>query len=326
MRRAKFLTTSIIAACALSVASAAPPEGKGGGKGGGGDGDPEPPTAFEPEFGGIRIGGRNKSDQLVLTNRDNSIEVVAVDREGMRGLDLSNDTAKRITFWIGNSIYLQSWSNGASFSVSEPKVIYTNNEDLGPADFSPDGTRLAFLEKVGGQPALRICNLHSAELRCESTQPQPALNGWDMKQVRFHPDDNNKVVFLAKPPTALAEGVYVYTLGGPAPSQDPLIPGLLEFHDVGPANGANPPLLVESRTGETGFYSLTDGSKVFPAFDGFGFAHRFNCSSDAVLYIETSGGGAYIAVQEFGGPTERLLKKGWNVNAGHDWIRKTDCP
>ena len=323
MRASRVLSAPVLALAIAVTASAAPPEGKGGGKGGGDD--PDPPAAFEPEFGGIRIGGRNKPDQIVLTNRDNSVEVVTLDSVGMRGLALSIDTAKRITFWIDNSIYLQSWSNDPSFSASEPEVIYTNNDGLGPASFSPDGTKLAFLEKVAGQPALRICNLHSTELACASTQAQPALNGWDLKQVSFHPDDNNKVVFVAKPPTGLSEGVYVYTLGGPAPSETPLIPGLVDFSDVGPSNGSNPPLLVSSRTGETGFYSLTDGNQVFPGFDGFGFAHQFNCSSDAVLYIETSGGGAYIGVQEFGGQTERLLKKGWNVNAGHDWIRKANC-
>ena len=321
MRAAKTLTVVALALTISITASAAPPEGKGGGKG-----DPDPPATFEPEFGGIRIGGRNRSDQIVLTNRDNSIEVVTLDSVGMRGLDLSVDSAKRITFWIGNSIYLQSWSNEGSFSFSQPQKIYTNNDGLGPADFSPDGKRLAFLENYGGQPTLQICNLHATALACTSTQRQFALNGWDIKQVRFHPDDNNKVVFVAKPPTALSQGVYVYTLDGPAPSEEPLIPGLVEFNDVGPSSGNNPPMLIESRTGQASFYSLTDGSKVFPAFDGFGFAHRFNCSSDALLYIETSGGGAFIAVQQFGGQTERLLKKGWNVNAGHDWIRKADCP
>jgi hypothetical protein len=324
----KQLSTPILALTCLGlIAGFAPPDGKGKPDK---PGDGDPPAAFEPEFAGIRIGGRNKSDQLVLTDRSASAEIVAHQAVGIRSVDLSVDTAGLIAFKIDDSLYLQSWSSDDGFVVSEPNLAYQNTNGLGPPDFSPNGSRIAFLESRNGTAMLSICDIDPVELECATVTPQTTLTRfgeWQLDQVKFHPDRNGEVVFTGRPPGVVSGGgVYLYELDGAAPSHAPLIPEVRYFDDVGPASADNDPLLVSSHDGQPKFYSLRNGAPVSPNFSGFGYGFHFNCSSNALLYLETAHrGGPFIAVTAFGGPIEKLTNKGWNINAGHDWMRKASC-
>lgn len=322
-----FVTLFVTANLAGAAFALAQGNGNDKGKGGGG-GTEEPPAAFEPEFAGIRLGGRNKPNELILTNRDASTEITAHTAGGIwMGVDLSIDTAGLIAFVIDNVLYLQSWSGDNGFTLSDAEPIYFSPERMGPADFSPDGDRLAFLEEQGGKPVLKICNIHPAEFSCDSLVTQTALSGWQLQLVRFHPDDNDAVVFSGLPPTAISGGgIYTYTLGASSPSHGALIPDIIDFDDVGASGVNGEPLVVTSNGGEATFFSLADGDQVFPSFEGFGYGYRFNCNSDALLYLETGGGGPFLAVTEFGGPVEKLTNRGWNINRGHDWMSKANCP
>lgn len=325
-----FASALMVLGIAVSV-SAAPPPGKGGGNGGGngggGDGEEQPPAAFVPEFAGIRLGGRNKPNELVLTNRDASAEVIAYSAGGIwMGVDLSIDTAGLIAFVVDDTLYLQSWSADDTFTLGEATAVYTNPYGLGPPDFSPDGGHIAFLEAGdGGAAVLNICDIAATELRCENMRPQTALLGWDLNQVRFHPEDDTKVVLAGSFPGVFGDGIFIHTLGSPGAPGLPLTQAVGGFDDVGPGNGSSPPLLVANDNGQALFYSLDSGGQVSPSFDGFGYEYRFNCSSDALLYLETGRGGPFIAVTEFGGPVEKLTNRGWNINRGHDWMPKSAC-
>jgi|GEM_PF-2795397 len=311
----------------LSGSALAMAQGNGNGKGkNGGGGAEDPPAAFEPEFAGIRIGGRNKPNQLILTNRDASMEVSAHSADGIWvGVDLSIDTAGLIAFVIDNTAYLQSWSSDNGFVLTDAVPVYSSPEQMGPVDFSPEGDRLTWLEEVNGERFLKVCNIHPTELECDTVVTQEALSGWHLQLLRFHPEDNDTVVFAGRPPNVVSgDGIYTYRLGGAAPAHTPLINNA-GFDDVGPGGDGGVPLVVGEQNGQPVFFSLLSGAQVYPAFEGFGYGFRFNCGGDALLYLETGGGGPYIAVTEFGGPVEKLTNKGWNINRGHDWMSKADC-
>lgn len=313
----------ILSGSALAMAQG---NGNGKGKGGGGGGADDPPGAFEPEFAGIRLGGRNKPTQLILTNSDASMEVSAHTADGnWAGVDLSVETAGLIAFVIDNTAYLQSWSSDNGFILTDAVPVYTSPEQMGPVDFSPQGDRLTWLEEVDGEPVLRVCDIHPTELACGPVVTQLALSGWQLQLVRFHPEDNDTVVFSALPPNAVTGGgIYTYTLGDGAPSHSPLI-NHQGFDDVGPGGDGRDPLVVGEQNGQPVFFSLVNGAPVYPDFAGFGYGFRFNCGGDALLYLETGGGGPYLAVTEFGGPVEKLTNKGWSINRGHDWMSRADC-
>ena len=322
MSKTKIAALLLCAAISTSGIAAPPPD-RGGGKGGGGK---DPPAEFDPEYGGIRLGERRKPDQIVLKNADGSVEVVAYEGDDLRGIDLSIDVAGLISFLRNNTIYLLSWSNDGPFSASEATAIHANSGGLGPPNFSSDGTRIAFLEADEfGEAVLNICDIDPDTLSCEDFHPQTALLEWKLNYVHFHPDDNNKVVFSGSPPGVVTDGIYIHTLGDFAAPGSPVTQAFGGFDDVGPANGSNPAVILVNDSGIPRTFSLDDGSELAVSFDGFGFGYRLNCASDAVLYLETSGGKAHLSVAEFGGSTLKLSGKGWNINRGHAWMRKSDC-
>lgn len=317
---------ALLLCAALSVtAFAKPPPDKGNG---GGNGGGDPPAAFDPEFAGIRLGGRNQLDQLVLKNRDFSAEVIAYEADEIRSPQLSVDSAGLIATLVGfDTIMLQSWSVENGFSITAPQPVHSNSLGLGPPSFSPDGTRMAYLEaNSAGDPVLSVCIIHPTELACEAFQSEPALLGWTLRTVTFHPEDNDKVVIFGSPQGVITEGVYIHTLGSqnaPGPAVTQSVDGV---GDVGRAQDGYPPLFVQSEGAQPSFYSLIDGQKVDIPFAGFGYNFTFNCRGDTLFHLETGSGGASLAVTPFGGPIEKVgRKEGFNINAGYDWMPK-DCP
>ena len=318
---------ALICVTVSTLALAAPPPDKGGGGKGGGNGGTDPTATFQPEFGGVRIGGRNKTDQFILKNRDGSIEVVAHEAPSIQAIDLSPDSAALIAYFNDNAIYLQSWSADPTFTVSSVDLAYANPRGLGPPSFSPDGKRMAFLEIAeNNKVVVSVCDIDPVDRDCATVSSDSVFTQWKLNYVHFHPDSNNHVVISAKELGVVDDRVYVHELGSGSAPSGPLNHEVTGFDDVGPSHGNSPPLLVTNTAGVPRFFSLEDGSEQFRSFSGVGYGYRFNCSSDAVLYLETGSGGPTLSVAQLDGASEKLGGKGWNINRGHDWIHKTDCP
>lgn len=332
MRR-PLIMSSIAAALGISaLALAAPPDGKGGGKGKGGGGGEEP-SAFVPEYAGVRLGGRNKPDEIVMADKSgDNIVTVLTSPQQIISLDLSVASKGLIAFGtLDGNIYLQQWYS-SPFGVGEPELVFQNGDRVGSAEFSGDGTRLAFLivDEDAPSGALMICDIDFAAspLQCSSFQRQSALDSWDLNNVRFDPYNPNGVILNARPPGSQDWGIYKYTLGGPAPDPAPFIDYPHGFDDVGKAHSTNEALIVYSRTGQPMFWSAADGQRRYPNFPGIGYDFKFNCSNDALLYAETGAtGGVFLAVTEFDGPVEKLTSKGWNTKR-QDWMPRENenCP
>lgn len=157
---------------------------------------PKPPVSstFAPEIGYTYASG-NYMD-LRLANRTGS-QAILVHRTAFGALgsfDLSDELSKRIAYQDGGRLHVRAWQkSGDTVSVTAPTEIEFGPGRAEVADFSPDGSKLAF--SFGGSPDLggvMVYDFNVADdpLTSERENLSPVLGGWQVFTVRWHPFEN----------------------------------------------------------------------------------------------------------------------------------------